>query len=192
MTGKKKMSNMFFTSDSHFFHTNIIKFCGRPFSSTEEMNEQMIQRWNSVVRNTDEIYHLGDFSFGDDKKTASVIRRLNGNKHLILGNHDYKRMKKEELKGMFNWVKHYHELKGPNKVKIVLSHYAFEVWNKSHYGSWNLHGHSHGTLKFKNIKRLDVGVDTNNFYPYHVEEIAKIMEKRNYEPPDFHGNGKKD
>lgn len=69
----------------------------------------------------------------------------------------------------------------------MLCHYAFEVWNKKHYGSWHLHGHSHGALKFRDIKRLDVGVDTNNYMPYSMDEIQGIMLKRGDDTPDGHG-----
>lgn len=76
------------TSDTHFFHRNIISYCNRPYADVDEMNEGLIANWNAVVAPDDEVFHLGDFAFGAFTKVASIASRLNGNKHLILGNHD--------------------------------------------------------------------------------------------------------
>lgn len=84
------MSKVFITSDTHFGHTNIIKYCNRPFTSAEEMDEQLIKNWNSVVGPDDVVIHCGDFALYHDKeKIAEVVQRLNGRKILILGNHDH-------------------------------------------------------------------------------------------------------
>ncbi len=130
---------IFFTSDTHFGHANIIKYCNRPFESVNQMDEVLINNWNSVVRPDDEVYHLGDFSFADPKK---YVYRLNGKIHLIKGNHDYRRKDRLFLEAGIVWVKDLFELKkvDPN---IVLCHYAMRVWPKSHYGAWQLYGHSH-------------------------------------------------
>ena len=81
---------IFFTSDSHFCHSNIIKFCDRPFKDVEEMNEILIDNWNKTVGPNDIIYHLGDFCFAGSAEWHSILGRLNGRIHLILGNHDEK------------------------------------------------------------------------------------------------------
>lgn len=85
----KKMDNVFITSDTHFSHENIIKYCNRPFSTVEEMNEEMIRRWNETVRKDDIVWHLGDFCFGKKENIAKILPRLNGRINLILGNHDH-------------------------------------------------------------------------------------------------------
>ncbi|MCB0512609.1 MAG: metallophosphoesterase, partial [Bacteroidetes bacterium] len=79
-----------FTSDTHFFHENIIKYCNRPFSSAEEMNEVLIDNWNSVVKPGDIVYHLGDVTMGQKShgQFSSLWTRLNGRKRLVVGNHD--------------------------------------------------------------------------------------------------------
>lgn len=82
------MSNIFITSDTHFYHTNIIKYCNRPFESVEEMNEKLIENWNNVVNKYDTVYHLGDFCIGDRKQITETAHRLRGNIKLIKGNHD--------------------------------------------------------------------------------------------------------
>ena len=101
--------SLFFTSDTHFGHTNIIKYCKRPFLldpsrgfvdrnlDTDEMDEALIKNWNSVVQPSDTLYHIGDLAFyKDQRKTMNLLRRLNGNKVLIRGNHD-KYLDKEAL-----------------------------------------------------------------------------------------------
>lgn len=186
------MSNVFFTSDTHFGHANIIKYCDRPFSSVEEMNYELIKRWNEKVQPGDIIYHLGDFGFlPDEDAFARIITRLNGNKVLIFGNHDKKIRESEKLQGMFGST---HELLevthkvDDTKVKIILCHYAMRVWNVSHGGSIHLYGHSHGTLTDDpNSLSMDVGVDTNKFYPYSLDEVMVRMTKKHFKAVDHHG-----
>lgn len=79
---------VYFISDTHFGHKNIIDYCGRPYNCVEEMNKDIIKRWNSVVKNDDVVYHLGDFGFGSKEEVAAIVSQLNGIKKLILGNHD--------------------------------------------------------------------------------------------------------
>lgn len=151
--------NIFFTSDTHFSHANIIKYCNRPWASFQEMDEALVNNWNAIVHPNDIIYHLGDFQF----KESGIAKRLKGRKCLVLGNHD-----KSIDHNLFEWVKPYYELKEHN---IVLFHFPIESWNKKHHGSIHLHGHCHGSLKSEGIKRLDVGVDCTNYKPISLDEI---------------------
>lgn len=165
--------NIWFTSDTHYFHSNVIKYCNRPFSSVEEMNEIMIQKHNALVKPTDDIYHLGDFGFANVALLQSVFNRLNGNKFLLLGNHD-----KDAMKLPWAWVKERYELytPRPNRKLYVLSHYAQKVWNKSHHGSIMLFGHSHGSLEDVDNQTLDVGVDCWDYAPVNLEQIhARLL-----------------
>lgn len=82
------MSKVFVTSDSHWGHTNIIKYCKRPFDCAEIMDNYLIEQWNKVVEKDDKVFHLGDFAFGDQAYTKNIVSQLNGNIHLIRGNHD--------------------------------------------------------------------------------------------------------
>jgi len=171
------MSKLFFTADTHWNHTNVIKYCNRPFSSIEEMNNTLIENWNSVINPGDLVYHLGDFAFA--KSTESVedyIRKLNGNIYLICGNHDRKSV--INASG-FVWIKDYAKIKIGNQ-KIILCHYAFRVWECKHYGSYHLYGHSHGTLPdIENEYSIDVGVDSWNFYPVSYDQIEERMKAKN-------------
>lgn len=177
--------SIFFTSDTHFGHERIIQYCNRPFASMEEMDEEMIRRWNAVVGRGDTVYHLGDFSLAKDaKKIPAYLSRLNGQVHLIYGNHDAKRL--QFLKG-FADLKPYKEVKVGDQ-KIILCHYAFRVWNGCHRGTWNLHGHSHGSLKRDlSLKQFDVGVDCWAYAPISYEEVVREMEKSTFVPVDHHG-----
>lgn len=181
--------NRFFTSDHHFGHANIIKLCNRPFKTLHEMNEEMIARWNSEVGVNDEVYHVGDISLCNSKLTNEILYALHGKIYLINGNHD-KTARDNKVKGRFGWIKDYHELT-IDGVKIILCHYAFRVWNKSHHGSWHLYGHSHGTLPDDPCARsMDVGVDPNNFTPLSYDDIKVKMMAKKFIPVDHH-NGER-
>lgn len=177
---------MFFTSDTHFGHENIIKHCYRDFESVEEMNETMISKWNNVVSKRDTIFHLGDFAYGKGAKTPDAFfNRLNGNKILIAGNHDGKHTK--NLK--WNSVHDIHEIKIDN-TRIILCHYAMKVWNQHLRGSWMLHGHSHGSLPEDNTLSFDVGVDVWGFEPIHLDIVRKKMEYKMENPGEYLENYK--
>ena len=196
--------NTFFTSDTHFGHANIIKYCKRPFASVEEMDNTLIHNWNAVVRPEDTVYHLGDFAVGGGP-AAPYLRRLNGTIYFCLGNHD-KRLRfikayldiELELQDHFagsylndDKVKFgipYLREVTVEKQEIVLCHYAMKVWNGSHKGSWQLYGHSHGTLPDDpNSLSCDVGVDCWNYFPVSMEQLRDKMKTKTYNPVDHHG-----
>lgn len=181
------MNNIYFTSDHHFGHANIIKFCNRPFKDVEEMNEVLIERWNEKIGKNDNVYHLGDFGFGYKENIANIIDRLNGKIHLIVGNHEKPAL---QCKDKFVWVKEYHELKVKDPEcdngtrRIILFHYAMRVWRSDFRGTWHLYGHSHGTLPDKENKlAFDIGVDCHDFYPLSYHEVKEIMKKKTWTPP---------
>ncbi|WP_196894652.1 metallophosphoesterase [Aureivirga marina] len=182
------MSKIFFTSDHHFGHKNIIKFCERPFANVEEMNETLIARWNEKIKPEDEVYHLGDFGMTKDNELiAAILDRLNGTKYLIVGNHEGSALNNRKK---FKWVKDYHELKVKDSdckngvQRIILFHYAMRVWRSDSRGTWHLYGHSHGNLPdLEDRLSFDVGVDCHDFYPLSYEEVKEIMKTKNWEPP---------
>jgi calcineurin-like phosphoesterase family protein len=181
----------FFTSDQHYGHKNICRFSDRPYKSVEEMNESLIEKHNAVVTSQDVVWYLGDFAFMPPDETKNILRRLNGQKNLILGNHDKNFIKNGSHfigKGMLNAIYHYHEI-SVEKQPIILFHYGMRVWNKSHYGAWLLYGHSHGSLPPYG-KSVDVGVDskeiTDDYRPVAFEEVKRFMDKRDNEIIDHH------
>lgn len=158
----------FFTSDEHYGHYNVIKYCNRPFSSTIEMDEELIRRHNEKVKSTDIVIHAGDFSLS---KTEFVNRhyvsKLNGTHVFLRGSHD----KWLDKKAPYIFEKMI------DKQYVVVCHYAMRVWPRRHYGSWMLYGHSHGNL-LPVGKQHDIGVDNNNFYPLSFDEIRVIMDSK--------------
>lgn len=176
------MINTFFCSDLHFGHQRIIEFHPNRADTIDEMNERIVENWNAVVSPKDETWLLGDLAMGKLDDSLKFFHRLNGRKHLVSGNHDGNRTK------ALPWssVQDYKEWK-QKPYRAVLSHYPFLTWNGAHHGVWMLHGHSHGLLEPTNTTRMDVGIDTHpEFRPYHLDEIAEIMDKRSYEPVDAH------
>ena len=186
------MKNIWFTSDHHFDHKNIIKFSNRPFNSVEEMDEELIKRWNEKVQPKDDVYHLGDIGLCPSGRLKEILDRLNGNIFLIRGNHDGAA---ESCKSRFEWIKDYYKLKVPDEAaqgkeqSLILLHYAMRVWDKSHWGAYHLYGHSHGELPDDiNSLSFDVGVDCHNFYPISYQEVKQIMSKKTWNPPFQKGN----
>lgn len=176
--------SIFFTSDTHFAHTKIIEYCNRPFKDFREMDETMVNNWNSVVGNNDDVYHIGDFACGPDATegyTLAIRNRLKGNICLIGGNHDRKRRGAElewsprVVNLPFVWKRAYHELQ-VGKNLFVLFHFPMLSWPDATKGSFHIFGHVHG--KHRGIGRaMDVGVDTNNFTPIHIDEVILRLSK---------------
>ena len=162
--------NYFFTADEHYQHSNIIKYAQRPFANLYEMEEVLIQNHNELVRQTDLTIHVGDFCFLNQyrKVVDNYIGRLNGAHLFIKGSHDYFLKDKENYQIWKSTIAGQY---------VVACHYPLALWPKSHYNSWQLHGHTHG--RYETVgKVLDVGVDTNNFYPYSWEDVVCIMKKK--------------
>jgi len=168
--------NRWFSSDHHFSHEAIIKYCNRPFKDKYEHDGALIENWNKLVKRNDLVYHLGDFCFGSHKTVRHFRNRLNGKIILIMGNHDYK-SRIHKLTDLFTEIHDYRMIKVSNKQALFLCHYCMRVWPRSHFNVPSLYGHSHGGLEGIG-KQMDVGVDTNNFKPYHVDEIIEIMESK--------------
>jgi len=167
------MSEIWFSSDHHFYHTNIISYTNRPFKDVQEMNEELIKRHNDRVKPSDSVYFLGDFALWQQER---ITRRLNGNKSLIRGNHDL-RFKDKFLDWGFGWVKDVFELKVDSKLTIWLAHYAHRTWPKRHFGAWHLFGHSHGKLPGEGLS-TDVGVDCWNYAPVSLDELRTFFKDR--------------
>lgn len=202
------------TSDTHFGHANIILYANRPFvdlskdvdsrgrwishevsaSCARRMDEALIDGWNSVATSeNDVILHLGDFAFCD---VSRYLHRLRGKILFIAGNHD--KQMKEYVRGSGfdqNKVEFLGKLEDVDLdgQMAVVCHYAMRVWNKSHYGSWHLYGHSHASLdEPETMRSMDVGVDAaykrlGEYRPFTIPEIREIMEKKKFKPVDHHG-----
>jgi len=181
-------NNVFFTSDTHFNHANIIKYCMRPFADKDEMNEALINNWNSVVKENDIVFHLGDFMFGNMNRFWDFRSRLNGKIYLIHGNHDYELMDKVNVDDGFEIVTSQLNIV-INGQKIYLNHFPLLTFDGIYKEkpSWQLFGHVHSNKNIPgtsaDVKRLDyllpmqydVGVDNNNYRPISFDEVKSII-----------------
>lgn len=169
-----------FTADLHFDHDEILKLCNRPYKRIEDMNQDLINEWNTYVAPADVVVVVGDYAWPHsqaivkDKFTSNLV----GNKIFIKGDHD---------RWMPNSEKRHIYRRLIDNQYIVCCHWSFRTWSRSVHGSWNLHGHSHGNLApFAN--QLDVGVDSayrllGAYRPFSMEDIKEIfkLRKLNYD-----------
>lgn len=167
---------IFVTSDLHFGHKNIIKYENRPYQNIEQMDKDLIKKWNDTVEKDDTVYVLGDFSWYRGEKTNEILKQLKGKKILIIGNHDRNFLDDKKFdKTLFEEIEYYKELKY-NKRMYILFHYPIAEHNGKMYGAVHLYGHIH-TMNLEleqNLKPLgyNVGVDRNNYKPINIERIG--------------------
>ncbi len=191
--------SLFFTADTHFGHTNLTRAGrtpekARPFDTVEEHDDYLVRQWNAVVRPHDTVYHLGDVCWGrGGVEKFKILERLNGNIHLIRGNHD------RDIKGHGNlhrcrWILGQDVVNRPgdrfetiqdlftlkhNGRKIVLCHYPLTEWDSSFHGSIHLHGHCHHNLpQDPDRLRQDIGVDGWDWTPVSVEAVFTLMDEK--------------
>jgi calcineurin-like phosphoesterase family protein len=165
------MMKTFFTSDTHYGHGNIIRYCCRPFGSTADMNDTMVLAHNAVVDPEDRVIHVGDFAFGNAEYVKMIAGRLNGTFMLIIGNHDRKTNALKEI-GWDVCQSRTIEIEG---VRIFLHHRPVYDPTKWPVGtSYHFHGHSHNRIGHQHADRRiqDVGVDRWGFVPRTWEEIV--------------------
>ena len=163
---------IWYTSDTHFEHDNIIGFCNRPFENIDHMRRVLIDNWNRVVAPEDTVYHLGDYSFDNMTKwrrnnAKAAFRQLNGRKVLILGNHDDKHVKRlpwAEIKR-----RDVHDIAG---ARVTLVHNPMDA----RYCGYVMHGHLHTPGPMR-LPHLDVGVDANQFTPVPQTRIEEIINR---------------
>jgi calcineurin-like phosphoesterase family protein len=188
LTQDKEERNVFFTSDFHCHHNNVLKFDNRPFEDINEMHIALEERWNEVVEPNDIVIYLGDLDFAKREDKAYVegmMYRLNGTIHFVMGNHDkYADIKKI---GKFASVNDYLEVRiktnqvdkttgfaKPIETLFCCMHYPIFEWNKKHNGSYHIHGHCHMNL-FNNDK--DWLSDINKFSRYVPKDELDIFNK---------------
>lgn len=182
---------IFFTSDTHFNHKNIIKYCNRPYETVEEMNDALIHNWNSVVNDGDVVYHLGDFGFGKYESLKLIYNQLNGYKVLVKGNHDELDVLNIEWNDFCETrlslkISRHKELNmdvyfpSTTQPNFILDHFPIESWQGKEKGAIHLHGHTHNTLKNIIPNRMDVGVDACNYFPISLEQVRKKLQERDF------------
>lgn len=174
--------NIWFTSDTHFFHSQEFLYGDRGFTSAEEMTKKLVENWNSVVAPEDEVYHLGDVMLNDTEKGIEVLKKLNGKIHIIRGNHDSDQRAAAYLECPNVVDVQWATMLKYKKRMFYLTHYPTCVGNfDDNKKIWCLCGHSHTQNKFIDMdkKCYHVELDCHNLYPVSFEQIIKdIQEKR--------------
>lgn len=187
---------IWFTSDQHFNHGNIIKYTNRPFDDVEQMDAEQIHRWNEKVKLNDTVYHLGDFALARREQAYRYFGQLNGRIKVLAypWHHDKRWLPNHygpvDIISASNWriellppmvvleLRQYSDGKYPRA--LVLCHYQIKKWERKHYDSWHLFGHSHGKVKGEGLS-FDVGVDCWGFAPIPLHKVAEIMEEKEKE-----------
>lgn len=171
---------IYYISDLHFNHKRIIELCNRPYATVEEMNEDMIRRWNSVVTDKDEVYFLGDAGMPKNVRTqkeiADLMKRLNGTIHLIEGNHDHKIIKDTYFRKIFKSISSYKRIKD-NGRDVMLFHYPIEDWDGKYRGSYHIHGHIHNNkeaIKTVIPNRFNVSAEVIDYTPKTLDQLIEI------------------
>lgn len=162
---------VWFTSDTHFGHENILRLSGRPFDNIHDHDETLIANWNARVSSHDDVWHLGDVSLDlDNKKLIRLFERLNGQKHLIIGNHDTPQVVS------LPWASQPMQMREiiVDNFRVVLCHFALRSWWRIRSGTLHLYGHTHGTLSGTRHSE-DVGVDAWGYAPVALPEILPRM-----------------
>lgn len=176
---------IYFISDTHFNHENIIKYCNRPFKDVKEMDYEILTNWNKKVKKDDTIYHLGDLALGDKEEFFELSKNLNGKKYLIKGNHDNWSINSYKDMGFIVLTNPQIKLK---KYKFLLSHVPLsDKYIPQEY--INIHGHIHNKYlhdfiyesEIKNYsikKHVNISCDVTNFMPISIEEINKLIKNK--------------
>ena len=184
-------SKVFFTSDTHWGHANILGFCKRPFKNVEEMNYKLIENWNNKVPTDGIVFHLGDFAWGGFPFWKNIREQLNGKIILIKGNHDEKNLTSSAAQELFEHVSYQMKIRIEGRA-VYLNHYPFLCYGGTYRDANGLvyqafgHVHSGPGAKGLDVDRLkilfptqyDVGVDNNNYEPISWAEFNKKIGKQ--------------
>lgn len=175
----------FYIADPHFGHENIIRFEDRPFENTDQMSKWLVESWNARVGNDDDVYIIGDFAYRSAEHVGSILDRLAGCKHLVVGNHDVKWMKTVDLDDHFVEVGHALFNVDEKNRRVFMCHYPCMTWPGARYGSsYHVYGHihSHKDDRFWPLletcgNALNAGVEVNGHMPVTLEELIANNER---------------
>ena len=180
--------SIFYIADTHLGHGNILRLNNRPFYNVFEMNDTIIKNWNNRVRPEDDIYIIGDFSYKSKESGAGIVQKLNGRKHLIIGNHDKHNLKDPNFRKCFVEIRDMVDIMD-NGRRVIMCHYPIIEWDGYFRGSYLVYGHIHNNTTnnaykcMKNLENaLNAGVDINQFMPVTLDELImnnKIFKENN-------------
>lgn len=168
----------YYISDLHLNHAKIIDYCGRPYKDVHEMNESIIKRINERVTSKDNLYILGDVGFGAVGDLVALLKRINGRKILVAGNHDKRYLKHPEFISVFKSVHEILEISDCHR-KVVLFHYPMLSWNRAYHGSIHLHGHVHNSgVPYEPKNSYNVSIEMTDYRPMTLEEILRSKDRK--------------
>jgi len=165
------------TSDLHFGHKNIMSFYpvarARFRDDVDYMNEAMVREWNDLIGPEDTVYILGDVAFLSAEKAVATVRRLNGRKILVEGNHDRKLLQNQDFRNCFEEIHKYLDAQF-NETRVVMLHYPIAEWDQMHRGAVHFHGHMHGSHSgLENYRALDVGMDATGMIAIAMDDAIR-------------------
>ena len=184
---------IFYISDTHFRDRYIFDKCRRPFSSLDEMEKAVVERWNRKVKDEDTVYVLGDIGTNNDPSSIMIFSRLNGCKHLIVGNHDHEMLEEIKKSHLFGSVK-FIDLIEDSGFKVCLCHYPVMDWIEFNRGGALVYGHIHNKTEknghtykqmkeyYQNLPAYNCGVDVTDFEPKTLNELINLKKEKENEP----------
>lgn len=176
------MSN-YYISDLHFGHKNCLDYDNRKFKDIETHDQFIMDKWNETVNIDDDVYILGDVSWHNVTKTIDILSNLNGNKHLIVGNHDKKFLKNRDFREQFVEIEPYKEISLDRDGKgIVLCHYPIPCFNHHYYGWYHLYGHVHNSFEWKMMEHDKYLMSELYNVPCHMYNVGAMLWYMNYTP----------
>lgn len=172
----------FFVADLHFGHKNCMSFDSRPFTNIDDHDAFIIDRWNETVEPDDDVYILGDISWYNVTKTIEILKTLNGNKHLIVGNHDKAFLKNKEFRDCFIEICDYKELYLNDKESIILCHYPIPCFKNHYYGWYHLYGHVHTSFEHNMMKHIKTEMTELYDKPCRMYNVGCMLPYMKYTP----------
>lgn len=194
------MSKTFVTSDLHFGHSNVIKYCPESrgsFTHVDDMDAKIVENINSVVTDDDILFILGDIAFAKPAKAVDYLKQLNGQKVFVWGNHDKKLRESSEFQmsknliGCISTADYLCEtfVADEARYKVAMMHFPLLTWDGAHHGTIMLHGHSHSPKSHRDTmpgKRIrDIGIDGNDLMPYNMTDLVRELATR---AVSYHGH----
>lgn len=174
--------SVYYISDLHFGHKNCLAYDNREFNSIEEHDAALIDNWNSVVGIDDDVWILGDISWYGAEKTVEIFHKLNGTKHLCVGNHDKKLLKNKNVQDLFVEIVDYKEIRFDDNTGIVLCHYPIPCYNNHFYGWVHLYGHVHTGFEWNMIKQFQYEMRVLYSKPCRMYNVGCMVKGMDYTP----------
>ena len=177
---------IYYISDLHIGHKNAIRFDERPFADIDDMEREIVRRWNEKVGADDDVYILGDVFYRYKGNRADFLKRLGGRLHLIVGNHDFEILKNEASLGCFESVDKLRQIVDDGR-RVVMCHYPIISWNMKHFGAYHVYGHVHANINegtifmMKQERAFNAGCMINNYEPctlLELEENNRVFKDR--------------